>query len=88
MKVSRIALLVAAVVALGLAPLAHAQGQKGMENVMTMDTDKDGMISKAEFMRMMEARFDAMDKNKTGKLTPQQVQQVIDSIGKQFGYAQ
>jgi Ca2+-binding EF-hand superfamily protein len=52
-----------------------------------MDADKDGMISKSEFVRMMEAQFDAMDKAKTGRLTPAQVQEVIDSIGKQFGYS-
>jgi Ca2+-binding EF-hand superfamily protein len=91
MKVSKLAVLVAAVAAMGLAPLAHAQtGQsksKSMEAVKTMDADKDGMITKAEFVRMMEARFDAMDKAKTGRLTPAQVQEVIDSIGKQFGYS-
>jgi Ca2+-binding EF-hand superfamily protein len=73
---------------MGLAPIAHAQtGQsKSMEAVKTMDADKDGMISRAEFVGMMERRFDTMDKTKTGRLTPAQVQEVIDSIGKQFGY--
>jgi len=89
MRVSKLAVLVATVAAMGVAPLAHAQTgkSKSMDAVKTMDADKDGMISKSEFVRMMEARFDAMDKAKTGRLTPAQVQEVIDSIGKQFGYS-
>ncbi len=91
MKASKIAVLIATVVAMGLAPIAQAQtgGQsKGLDSVKTMDADKDGMISKPEFLRMMEERFDAMDKAKTGRLTAVQVQEIIDSIGKQYGYAQ
>lgn len=32
----------------------------------SMDTNKDGMISKEEFMTFHEAKFDAMKKNKEG----------------------
>jgi hypothetical protein len=33
-----------------------------------MDHDKDGRVSKQEFMRLMEAEFDRLDKKKEGKL--------------------
>ena len=33
-----------------------------------MDHDKDGKVSKQEFMRFMEAEFDRLDKKKDGKL--------------------
>lgn len=72
-----------------IAPDLYAQNStssNSMDAVRAMDTDKDGMISKPEFMRMMEAKFDAMDRNKTGKLTPAQVQQSITEIGKTYGY--
>ncbi len=91
MKHVRSALAVLTTVLLVTGPLAHAQTstqprQQG-GRVMAMDTDKDGMISKQEFMRMMEAKFDEMDKGKTGKLTPAEVQQSISEIGKTYGYS-
>jgi hypothetical protein len=52
MKSSKIAAAVAMGLALGFGQVAVAQ--KTMDNVMTLDTDKDGMISKAEAMRMFE----------------------------------
>ena len=33
-----------------------------------MNQDKDGKVSKQEFMRFMEAEFDRLDKKKEGKL--------------------
>lgn len=33
-----------------------------------MDTDKNGKISKAEFMKFMEAEFDRLDTDKSGEL--------------------
>jgi hypothetical protein len=33
-----------------------------------MDHDKDGKVSKQEFLRFMEAEFDMLDKKKEGKL--------------------
>jgi hypothetical protein len=34
-----------------------------------MDTDKNGRISKKEFLSFMEAEFDRLDKDKTGQLS-------------------
>jgi len=39
-----------------------------------MDTDKNGKVSKEEFMRFMEAEFDLADKNKDGELDPKELQ--------------
>jgi hypothetical protein len=33
-----------------------------------MDQDKDGKVSKQDFMKFMEAEFDGLDKKKEGKL--------------------
>ena len=37
------------------------------------DTDKDGRVSKAEFLQPTEAQFDHMDRNKDGVLDPAEV---------------
>jgi hypothetical protein len=36
--------------------------------LLLMDTDKDGMISKQEWMNYMSAEFDKLDTDKSGKL--------------------
>jgi hypothetical protein len=36
--------------------------------LLLMDTDKNGRVSKQEFMSFMEAEFDRLDKNKDGQL--------------------
>jgi len=38
-----------------------------------MDTDKNGMVSKAEFLHFMEQEFDLADKNKDGELDPKEL---------------
>jgi hypothetical protein len=38
------------------------------ELLLLMDTDKNGKISKQEYMNFMEAEFDRLDKNKSGDL--------------------
>ncbi len=86
MKRNHLALALAAALSLGVAPYATAQ-QKGMDMVKTMDADKDGMISKSEFMKKMEAMWDSMDKGKKGRLTPEDVQKITDQIGKTYGYS-
>lgn len=42
------------------------QMMKMMQMMQNMDANKDGMLSKAEFMTSHEAMFDAMPKNKDG----------------------
>lgn len=87
MKPSKIAAAVAMGLALGFGQVALAQ--KNMDNVMKLDTDKDGMISKAEAMRMFEQKFDAMMKQKgIQKLTARDVQAIIDDVARTYGTAQ
>jgi hypothetical protein len=40
-----------------------------------MDTDKNGKISKAEFLKFMEAEFDRLDKDKSGELDVKELTQ-------------
>ena len=40
-----------------------------------MDSDKNGLISKDEFMRFMEAEFNRLDKDKSGMLDPKELSQ-------------
>ena len=43
--------------------------------LLLMDTDKNGKISKQEWMTFMEAEFNRLDKNKTGELDPKELAQ-------------
>jgi len=43
--------------------------------LLLMDTDKNGLISKEEFMRFMEAEFNRLDKDKSGMLDPKELSQ-------------
>ena len=73
-------------ISLVAAPLALAQDKKmaHMDEFMkSCDTDKDGMMSKAEMLAHMEKMFDKMDTKKTGKLTKDQTAEFL----KQFSAA-
>lgn len=41
--------------------------------LLLMDTDKNGKISKAEWMKFMSEEFDRLDKDKNGELDPQEL---------------
>jgi hypothetical protein len=43
------------------------------ELLLLMDTDKNGKISKQEWVKFMEAEFDRLDKDRSGQLTPQEL---------------
>jgi Ca2+-binding EF-hand superfamily protein len=43
--------------------------------LLLMDTDKNGKISKKEYMTFMEAEFDRLDKDKSGELDPNELGQ-------------
>jgi sulfatase maturation enzyme AslB (radical SAM superfamily) len=43
--------------------------------LLLMNQDKDGKVSKQEFMSFMEAEFDRLDKKKEGKLDVKQLTQ-------------
>ena len=42
--------------------------QNVRELLLLMDTDKNGKISKQEWMKFMETEFDRLDRDKTGEL--------------------
>jgi hypothetical protein len=55
---------------------AVALGQDEVKQLLLLiDTDKNGKISKQEFMRFMEAEFDRLDKDKSGELDPKELTQ-------------
>jgi Ca2+-binding EF-hand superfamily protein len=69
----RITPMILALILIGVACLASAaesteQSQRGMMKRMweMADTDKDGRVSKNEFMAMSEKRFTALDANADG----------------------
>jgi hypothetical protein len=43
--------------------------------LLLMDADRSGMISKAEYMRFMEAEFDRLDKDNSGELDVKELTQ-------------
>ncbi len=60
---------------------AAAQPEKNLKGGLSltaqllqlMDTDKNGKVSKAEFLHFMEQEFDLADKNKDGELDPKEL---------------
>ena len=56
----------------GLTPLAQLLG--------LMDTDKNGKVSKDEFMHYMEAEFEYADKNHDGELDPVELKRLVQSL--------
>lgn len=45
------------------------------ELILLMDTDKNGKVSKQEFMAFMEAEFNRLDKDKSGELDAKELAQ-------------
>jgi len=43
------------------------------ELIRLMDKEKNGQVSKAEFMRFMNEEFDRVDSDRSGSLTPEQL---------------
>jgi hypothetical protein len=54
---------------------------KVIEVLLLMDTDRYGKISKKDFMNLMEAVFDRLDKDKMGELDPRQFRQSVSVRG-------
>ena len=86
MKLSRLipALCLAATVGIGAsnAFAADGDGKYGWDNEVRKMADKNGMISKKDYMAMMEKKFDAMDKQKKGMLSEADVMRIFrDNTG-------
>ena len=57
-------------------PDTIALGQEEVKQLLLlMDTDKNGKVSKQEFMKFMEEEFDRLDKDKSGELDPKELSQ-------------
>ena len=82
-KALALAALSAAVIA---APAALAGDDLNPNHFVKMsDADKDGMVSKAEMMKMVEKMFDKHDKKRMGKLDPKQVEFFLQELMKSGG---
>jgi len=63
------------------APAAYADDTTNANNFVKMcDGDKDGMVSKAEAMKMIEKMFDKHDTKKAGKLDRKQVELFLKAL--------
>lgn len=76
------ALAVAAVATCALSLPAQAQETKmDMDHFVKMcDADKDGMVSKAEMMKMVEKMYDKHDTKKMGKLDKKQTEAFLKEL--------
>jgi hypothetical protein len=53
-----------------------AMGENEVKQLLPlMNTDTNGMVSKQEFMKFMEAEFERLDKNKKGELNVKELTQ-------------
>jgi hypothetical protein len=73
----RMCMLAALGTAVTYMPVAIAQAttpatQQSMDTMKKMDANKDGMVSKDEYMKFFEAKFDTMDKNKDKMVTQEE----------------
>ena len=55
-------------------------GMKGGMDMKMMDTDKDGMISKQEFMKHHESMYDKMKKDSNGMVSMKDMQMMHDRM--------
>ena len=78
---------VAAVAAFAMAmPVAWAGDDVNPDAFVKMcDTDKDGMVSKAEMMKMVEKMYDKHDTKKMGKLDKKQTEAFLKELMKGGG---
>ena len=57
--------------------LADDQGPRWWEPMIKKMSTPEGMMMKKDFMRMMEMKFDEMDKGKKGMLSQQDVMKIF-----------
>jgi Ca2+-binding EF-hand superfamily protein len=80
--------------ALGASGVTMAQGAadlqmfQDMQKFVSMDANKDGMVSKAEFMKMMDKSFEMAAKKmgaKGDKMTEAQFKEFTDMLSRRGG---
>lgn len=80
-KVSKTAVLLALVAGVAGASSVYAAsrrtwsvGEKRVAELLRlMDQDRNGKVSKEEFLSFMSAEFDRLDRNKSGELEPEEL---------------
>jgi hypothetical protein len=90
MSKKRMTMIVAVALALAaarsLVPTAFAAPRmdpgikQTMQLLVLMETDQSGKVTKAEFMKFMEAEFDKLDRNKDGELDVKELTQSQYSV--------
>jgi Ca2+-binding EF-hand superfamily protein len=66
--------VVASTAASGASQRTWNAGEKRVEELLRlMDKDKNGKVSKEEFLEFMSAEFDRVDKDKNGELTTEEL---------------
>ncbi|MDQ3027983.1 MAG: hypothetical protein M3R58_15965 [Pseudomonadota bacterium] len=79
-------LAAATMAAMLAAPAVQAREDMDADKFVKMcDADKDGMVSKAEMMKMMEKMFDKQDTKKMGKIDKKQVDAFLKDFMKMSG---
>ena len=63
----------AAMLCLAIATTAHAQVSATSDYLARMDADHDGRVSLVEYQDWMSYAFDAMDRNRDGVLSPDEL---------------
>lgn len=57
---------------------ADDQGERWWVSESKKMANKDGMVTKKDFMKMMEKKFDEMDKGKKGMLSQQDIMRIFN----------
>ena len=80
MNLKKTAMLVVMSLSALAAPVAFAADGDGMQSFqreVKALANKDGMVSKKDFMAMMEKKWDAMDKGKKGMLSMADIMRIF-----------
>ena len=80
MNVKKIAMLVVMGLSALAAPIAFGADGDGMQSFqkqVAAMANKDGMVTKKDFMAMMEKKWDAMDKGKKGMLSMADIMRIF-----------
>jgi hypothetical protein len=79
MSKKKMMILATVIVGLATAGFAAPRVDQGLKQTMQllvlMETDQNGKVSKAEFMKFMEGEFDKLDVNKDGELDVKELTQ-------------
>ena len=79
MKLAKVAAMLA--LAMGMsAALANPPDEREVWEMLKKSSTMraDGMVMKADFIKLMEKRFDAMDKGRKGMLSAEEIAKLLD----------